>query len=234
MKPRTLLIDIETFPHIGFFWGGMYEQNIIKLIERGYILCYSYKWFNEKKIKFVRVKGRDYKRFLKTIWNLLNKADIVIGQNSDNFDIRHINAELIINGFKPPSPYKTIDTYKISKKFKLPSHKLDDMAFLFGFGRKKPHHGFKTWEGCKANDPKAWREMREYNIHDVWLLDKVYRVFQGWANPPKFYHKDLSCPIPTCQSKHFQSRGVQTNASGKKYHKFQCQDCGKWFSIIIK
>src|SRR3546814_6332122 len=41
---------------------------------------------------------------------LLDEADVVIGQNSDRFDLPTINGRALVAGLKPPSPYKTVDT----------------------------------------------------------------------------------------------------------------------------
>jgi len=47
---------------------------------------------------------------------LLDQADILITQNGQAFDSPKINTRFILNGMKPPSPYKHLDTYKIAKK----------------------------------------------------------------------------------------------------------------------
>ena len=80
------------------------------------------------------------------------------------------------------------------------------------------------------NDPVAWDQMKEYNIHDVVLLEKVYWKFLPWIKGHINYslYKDDSFVCPKCGSKHYHRRGfVFTQAC--KYQRYQCQDCGGWF-----
>jgi DNA polymerase III epsilon subunit-like protein len=46
---------------------------------------------------------------VKKLHGLLNQADIVIGHNSDKFDLKKVAARCIYHGLKPISPVKTID-----------------------------------------------------------------------------------------------------------------------------
>ena len=53
-KPRILIYDIETSPIISYNWG-IWEQNAIEVIEDWQILCFAYKWLDEKKTHIVFV-----------------------------------------------------------------------------------------------------------------------------------------------------------------------------------
>src|SRR3546814_7474699 len=57
---------------------------------------------------------------------LLDEADVVIGQNSDRFDLPTINGRALVAGLKPHSPYKTVDTCLVARKeFGFPSNSLE-------------------------------------------------------------------------------------------------------------
>lgn len=217
----------------------MYEQNLIDLQKSWYILCFAYKWLGERKIHTRALP--DYKRYkkdreddsalVKDLWHLYDEADVVIAHNGDKFDLRKSNARFVKHGLSPPSPYKSIDTLKIARnRFAFLSNKLNDLGAYLGLGRKLPHTGFHLWKNCMHGHPKAWRRMRAYNARDVALLERVYSRLRPWAPS----HVNLSamsekscCPV--CQSTHIQQRGYNL-AKVKKTPRFQCQDCGHWFS----
>jgi hypothetical protein len=80
MKPNILLFDIETKPILSYTWG-LYEQNVISVKEHSGILCFAYRWWGRK----IQVKGstdckdkKSDKELIKNIWELFNKADIII------------------------------------------------------------------------------------------------------------------------------------------------------------
>jgi uncharacterized protein YprB with RNaseH-like and TPR domain/predicted RNA-binding Zn-ribbon protein involved in translation (DUF1610 family) len=208
-----------------------------------YILMASYKWAHEKQVKtvclpdFPRYKRHkhDDKDLCREIHRLLDAADIVVAHNGDSFDVKKINSRLITNGFSPPSPYKTVDTLKISRgSFKFDSNKLDNIGRYLKEGRKLPNTGAALWQGVvEQHDPKAWRTMRGYCKQDTALLAGVYERIKPWAkNHPnlnlwKAYQDKIGCP--TCGSNNTQRRGIQVKLKSK-YYRYQCQDCGGWFS----
>jgi DNA polymerase III epsilon subunit-like protein len=108
------------------------------------------------------------------LWQLINKADIIIAHFANGFDVPLMNARFIINGMTPPSFYKVIDTKAVaSRHFKFPSNKLDAIAGYFGLGSKIKTN-FMLWRKCMEGDENALEEMRIYNIQDVELLEDVY------------------------------------------------------------
>lgn len=233
---KILFLDIETAPNLGYVWG-MWEQNVIDFKKNWYMLSFAYKWQGEKKVTthvlsdflgYNRDKEND-KELVRKLWSLLDQADIVIAHNGDRFDLRKSNARFITHGFKPPSPYKSIDTLKIARKhFAFDSNKLDDLGKYLGVGRKIPHTGKHLWFGCMAGDKKSWAIMRKYNAHDVELLERVYLKLRAWATGhPKLNHYTRTSSCPTCQSKQLRPRGFMYTATGKRA-RMSCDSCGAW------
>ena len=235
--PKIALWDIETAPNLSWIWGK-WEQNALDTQVPGYFLCFAWKWLDEAKITtyalpdypaFKRCKEDD-KALIKQLWRLLDEADIVIAHNGDAFDIKKANARFLSYGLPPPSPYKTIDTLKIARRyFKFDSNKLDDLGKSLGVGRKLPHTGFHLWRGCMAGDEKSWTLMRKYNAQDVKLLERVYERLKPWAqNHPdlRIYEDRAGCP--SCLSPQVQRRGFRI-ALKKKRQSYHCQNCGHWF-----
>lgn len=240
-KTKILLFDIENTPNLAYVWGK-YEQNVIAYENEWNMLCFAYKWLGDKTVKaFSLPDFKGYRKdlsndgaLLKELWKLLDEADIVVGHNSDAFDIRKTNARFIANGLTPPSPYKTVDTKKLAKKhFFFNSNKLDDLGKLLGLGEKAQTGGFDLWLGCMRGDKKSWNKMVKYNKQDVVLLESVFLKLRGWATTaPKVGTIDgdyYECP--RCESSNVQRRGyavVRTLAKMGRKQRWHCQNCGAW------
>ena len=239
MGPKLLFLDIETAPILMTSWSMRPPYAGAVWVERDtFILMFSYKWAHEKTVKvvclpdFPRYKRskHDDKDLCAVLHALLDSADIVAAHNIA-FDIPKINSRLIVNGLKPPSPYKQLCTLKAARRsFKFDSHKLDNVSRYLGLGRKIPNTGAALWRGCVEGDPKSWRTMARYAKQDTVLLSKVYDEIKPWMpNHPKMtlYNDGDGCP--TCESTNIQRRGsmVKLNSKKARYH---CQDCGAWHS----
>ena len=238
---RILLIDIETAPSSGWFFDLWKEGNIVGTIKSWYVLSVAWKWLGEDKVHCKALvdyphyrknqKNREDDLFLvQDIHALLEEADVVIGHNADRFDLRKINSRLLRHGFNPPSPYKTLDTLKVSRRyFAMDSNRLNDVAKYLGVGSKLPHTGFKLWEDCMKGDPTAWKLMKKYNIQDVALLERVYMKLRQWSTShPNVNLVDMrEGACPTCGSKKLQRRGFSVTRT-TRIQRFHCQGCGAW------
>lgn len=234
-----MLLDIETAPNLAYIWG-MYEQNAIDFKSQGYIMCFSAKWLGGEHITKGLPDYQGYKKgsendrkLIQELWNLLNEAEIVIAQNGDAFDIKKINTRFTSYGMSPPSPYRTLDTKKIAKRyFYFNSNSLDNMGEFLGLGRKIKHEGFELWKRCIAGDLKAWNKMKAYNKQDVVLLEKIYLHFLPWIkNHPNLaaYVSGLTCP--RCKG-NLAKRGLQVNNS-TTYHRMYCRNCKGWSRGVV-
>lgn len=229
---KVLLVDIETAPNLAYVWG-LFKENIPiqRLVDSGYVLCWSAKWLGEDTILFDSVQRTKPKRMLKKIHTLLNEADIVVHYNGTRFDIPTLNKEFLLHGLTPPAPYKQIDLYSTAKsRFRFVSNKLDYIAQALGLGKKHAHRGFELWVQCMNGDDDAWKEMEEYNKQDVVLLEKVYNTFRPWIrNHPNagLYIASEVDACPACGSSDLVRRGYAYTASGK-FQRYCCSACGHW------
>lgn len=234
-KPKILLMDLETSPLVSLTWG-IWDQNVIKVVEEFKILCFAYKWLGEKETHVISLpdfKARysrdkmDDTDVCKYLWRLMDEADIVMAHNGDAFDIRKANARFVMNGLPPPSPYLQIDTKKVAKKyFKFDSNSLKDLAKYFGVKQKADAGGIATWQGCMAGDKKAWEHMKEYNKQDVVVLEEVYLTMRPWMRTHPVTSNNPECP--KCQSKKLQKRGFERTVTGIQYQRYHCQACAGW------
>ena len=243
LAPKILVYDVETTPIQAYVWG-MYDTNVIEVIEPSHHLCFAYRWLNSgEPVKVVsqRQFGRGYKRnkrddkqLMTALWKLHDEADIVIAHNGNSFDQKKANARFLVNGLPKPSPYLQIDTMRIARKeFKLESNKLDDLGKVLGLGRKIATGGFSTWTGCMAGDGDSWDLMEKYNIVDVELLEDVYIRLRdgGWITN----HPNLALmaqdrhACPKCGSHDMMKRGPRYTATAVK-QTYQCMSCNSYSS----
>ena len=167
------------------------------------------------------------KQVILEAWRLIDEADIVIAHNGDHFDIRKLNARFAFYNLPPPSPYKTVDTLKIARRyFNFTSNKLDSLGDHLGYGRKLVHTGFNLWKGCMTGDPKSWKHMIDYNKRDVVLLEKIYLHFLPWIknHPPISFSDCPNCGKPNILT----TRSYMTQKGAKT--RGQCV-CGAWREI---
>lgn len=239
-KVRILLYDLEVTPMLAWVYG-MYQTNVIEVEQYPYILCFSYRWLDEKKIHShslvdypARYKKDDTDDYdvVKELHSLLDEADIVVAHNANGFDNKVANARFLAHNLSPPSPYKTVDTLSVARsRAKFSSNKLDLLGQQLHLGRKtKETHG-SLWRACIDGDSKAWAKMVKYCEQDVKLLVSLYERLLPYINnhPNIAVISGREDACPRCGGRRIHSRGTRsTNA--KTYRRFQCYDCGAWLS----
>jgi hypothetical protein len=236
--PKILFLDIETAPILGYVWD-IWEQNIpLNMIKQDWsILAWAAKWAGDAPNKIMYMDQRNAKnieddsKILKVIWELMDQSDIIVTQNGRAFDEKKLNARFILNGMKPPSAFKHIDTKLIaSRKFKFTSNKLEYMTEKLNKKYKKLKHekfsGFSLWKECLAGNKLAWKEMEKYNKYDVLSLEELYETLIPWDSSINFsvYYDDdkMTC---SCGSTKFMKNGYRYTTSGK-FQRYRCMECG--------
>ena len=242
---KILLLDIETSPTRAFVWGLFQEVQSTAFIERDwYILCWAAKWLGDKSIHSSSlIDFSDYKvghendrKLLEKLWPLLDEADIVIAHNGISFDRKKIQARFIMNGMKPPSPYRMIDTLLVCRnEFGFTSNKLGDVSKFLKVGQKVDTGGFQLWKDCLDGIKTAWRKMIMYCRTDILLLEKVYLALRPYILLHPNVAMDAVKPCcPKCGSDNIHFRGYKyTNVS--KFRQFVCLNsaCGGWGRLRI-
>lgn len=239
-KPKILFLDIETAPIEAHVWQ-LWDQNVglNQIMLDWSVLSWAAKWQGQKSVKYADVRNqknkRDDSKILKGIWELMDEADIIVGQNSKAFDVKKLNARFIINGMQPPSSYRQIDTKVMAKKiFGFTSNRLEYMADKLCKKYKKLKHkkfpGHEMWDQCLKGNRQAWAAMEKYNKHDVLALEELYNALIAWDNPVNFnpYHK-MHDNICTCGSTEFKKNGYHFTNAGK-YERVACKKCGKTYT----
>lgn len=237
--PRVLLVDIETAPILAHVWG-LFDQNVgLNQIESDWhLLSWAAKWLGDPPSKTLyedqsKAKNmEDDTRILGILWKLLDEADIIVTQNGKKFDQKKIFARFVIQGFRPPSSFKHIDTLQIAKQaFGFTSNKLAYMTDKLNKKFKKLEHakfgGFEMWKECLAGNQAAWKEMKKYNMYDVLSLEELYNKLLPWfTNAPDFnVYSDSLEHVCRCGSTNHKLYGFAYTNSGR-FQRYKCHDCG--------
>ena len=230
-QARILTIDIENSPHTLYGWG-LFNQNFgINQIETaGQVICFAAKWVGERDVMFFSDHHDGHAAMIRSAHDLLSEADIVVGYNSDRFDLTKLNWEFDAAKMGPPRPYKTVDLLKVARRqfgHGPASKKLDYIVQSLGLGAKVQHEGMPLWIACMNDDPKAWERMRRYNIGDVRITERLYHRWLSWIpNHPNLQMilNDDGCCM-TCGGKKFTRDGEWTTAV-TAYPAFRCVKCG--------
>ena len=245
----VLLYDLETAPALAWDWSA-YQSNVVDVEQPPYVLCFAYRWLNQKRTGFVAINhdpqfeaggcilcasNNNDRWIAERLGALFDRADVTVAHNGDRFDMKKANSMWLANDLHPPSPYQTIDTLKESKRYFAEfKHNLDYVTRHHGLGGKEPHTGFELWYRCMLGDPAAWRKMEKYNRRDVIQLEKWYLKIRPWIGTPGkkahpnmgFFNwdnaEDLVCA--KCGSSNVWRRGKH-RTTVSEFGTIQCQDC---------
>ena len=224
---RILSLDTETSPHLAYTFQ-LFKAFIqpCMIVKPTRVLCWAARWLGEKKMHFRTEHDKD---FITKIHEMINDADGIIHYNGKAFDMKHLNREFLLRRMDPPSSYTNIDLLTTFRQnFAMASNKLEWTSMQLGYDGKVKHRGIQLWFDCMDNKPKAWREMRKYNIQDVALLEDVYADLLPWIkNHPNWGHYivgDIVCK--NCGSTRVKKNGIERSTI-TPYQRYKCTSCGK-------
>lgn len=237
--PKIVTLDIETSPLQSMHWR-LWKENIglNQIGEEWSILSFCAKWLDKRDVVYEDVSAqgdfRDDSALLTRLWDILDEADFVIAQNGKRFDMKKINARMVMHGMPPYSPVKVIDTMLIAKDvFGFTSNRLEWLSTYLATVKKRKHNefpGFALWTECLKGNHRAWQAMRLYNIDDVRATEQVYMNMRPWAvghpNVAAYYPDDTE-RCGRCGSKDIEKRGYSYTQVGQ-YHRYCCNECGGW------
>ncbi len=237
--PKILTLDIETSPLQAYVWG-LFDQTVglNQIKEEWCMLSFCAKWLGNPTVIYQdnskQRNKEDDRKLTASLWKLLDEADIVVAQNGKRFDVRKINARFLLLGYKPPSPYKIIDTMiEARRHFAFTSNKLEWLTDKLTPTKKQKHKkfpGFELWKECLAGNPEAWEEMREYNIPDTVSTEELYLILRPWieGHPNVANYTEPTSPAcPKCGSEDVIQKGHRHTQVGR-YARYRCNDCGGW------
>ena len=230
---KLLTIDIETQPNLAYTWG-LFKQNIglSQLVVPKEMISFAAKWHGRRSVMFWSTHHNGKAEMVKAAADLLDEADAVIHYNGKRFDVPHLQTEMKLLGYHPPTPFKQIDLLDTAKKqFAFASNKLDHVTEQLGLTGKLHHGGgFELWLACMAGEEKAWNTMRRYNKQDVVTTEELYDDLLPWIKTHPhvgLYNGVEDDTCPRCGGTDLERRGyAYTDAS--KFQQYRCRGCGGW------
>ena len=107
---KILVFDIETYPFLAYTFNK-WKTNINDdfIVHDWGMLCWSAKWlFSDEvlsdKMTEEELNNLDDSRISRSIWELIDEADVVIAHNGVKFDIRKVNTKFLEYNIGRPSP----------------------------------------------------------------------------------------------------------------------------------
>lgn len=232
---KILTIDIETRPNVAHVWGT-YKQDIglDQLREPGRVISFAAKWYGEKPVLFFSEYHHGADVMVEEAWKLLDEADIVVHYNGDNFDLPWLKTEFIKRRMSPPSPYKSVDLYKVARKeFHFPKNSLAYITQALGLTGKLKHTGHQMWvdimEGDEETARKAWNLMRRYNKRDVVTTEELFTLWRSYIKLPNplLYDEQSEPDQCPCGGRLVKRGFAYTSISA--YQRYVCVECGSWW-----
>lgn len=227
--PNILFLDIETTPNIVASWAtGKVIVSPASVIKERRIICICWKWLGKNKVESLTfTDDQNDKEMLEKFIEVYEQADMVVGHNSNVFDIPWIRARLLYHGLPPLPKVRFYDTKKEAQRaFYLNSNRLDYIAKYIG-SEGKQSVGYGLWLDILINNSKkALRTMVKYCKQDVLELEKVFRAIyphtDNTFNIAVFNEDDSICP--KCGGELIK-KGFAYATSSKK-QRYKCLSCG--------
>jgi len=232
--PKVLIFDLETSLSqvltFRFFKANIPHDNIQV---PSHLHSWAGKWLNEAEVfgdvqTSEEAEKHDDKRITKSLWKVIDEADIIIAHNCNNFDKKVANTRFILNGMKPPSPYSVVDTLLVARKeFRLASNKLDYLGQIM-VQDEKIHTDLDLWRGCFGGDEKSLTQMYDYNKQDVLLLEEVYYELRPWIHSHPnmaIYAEANEETCSNCGVSDLSECGNYVTPAGR-FDALRCNSCG--------
>lgn len=238
VKPKRLFFDIETSPNIVYSWRIGYNLTITpdNIIDERRIICIAWKWEGEDDTYALHWdEFQNDKQMLVQFINVMNKADEVVGHNSDRFDIKWVRTRCYFHEIPVFPNYRSFDTLKKARSnFNFNSNKLDYIAKFSGLEGKMITN-YKLWVDVMDGCEDSLKYMVDYCKKDVIELEKVFNKMNNYVtnntNHAVLKGEDKHC-CPECGGEGSFEKIIST-PMGTKQVLMKC-DCGKYYKISFK
>lgn len=212
-----------------------------------YITCAAWGWLDNQKKKISKIESvavndfktykkdfRDDRALVKKLHEVMSQADLIVGHNSDKFDIKKINYKFIKYGLAPLDIPPTVDTLKAARKYaNASSNSLYYLAKEFGVSMKVDLET-GVMHAADAGCEKSLKKLVAYNKGDIKAGAEVYfkllPYIKNHPNIDKIMGRQIVKENPTCNncgSKKVHRYGLRKTKSGR-YYRYRCDDCGSY------
>lgn len=125
-------------------------------------------------------EGKGDERIVKSLLDKMKEFKIVVGYNSDRFDVPFLRARAMRHGIDFPGygELYTWDLYWTARsKLRLTRKTLDNVCDFLGIKGKTPIEK-DVWRAAKYGDPKALKVVLEHNRGDVVILEELHNKIE--------------------------------------------------------
>jgi DNA polymerase elongation subunit (family B) len=235
-QPNVLLLDIENSPSLAAVWGV--NKQVIhtsQIVQEWYMFSWAARWLHSTEmfsdvITPEESVNQDDERIVRSLWEFVDYADIIVGHNVVMFDAPKANARFLKYGIDPPSSYQLVDTLRAARRhFLFTSNKLDYLCQQLGIPRKISHEGMELWLKCMRGDSDALQRMLEYNEHDVVITEDLYikllPYMKSHPNMGLFYKSEVDLCYK-CGSSDLDWLDTFYYTNVNKFSEYRCNKCG--------
>ena len=224
---KILTLDIERLPGLARIWDQKTTWVPVSTWTRlPSLLSVSAKWYGQRSVMF-RAAWDDPEAMIRDVWGWLDEADILYTFNGDRFDIPHLRGAFLTAGLTPPSSYKSVDLFKVARKFGFESKSLVHLCERLGLPGKTGHYNPVLAEAAMAGDTKAQKTRRAYNNGDVKITEMCADAMRGWITGHPHVNTEagdkLTCP--NCGTDQLERNGAYI-AVVQESAEYRCQNCG--------
>ena len=231
-KPRVLVYDIETSPHLVYTYE-LYNTSVRpdQIVEPSRLLCWAGKWVGGKRVQFYSEHHHDREVMIDALWHALDEADIVIGYNHKGFDNKHAMREFVTSGLGPPSPWQDVDLLKENRRlFKFASNRLGYVTDALGLPTKI-ENAAGLWLRVLQGDDQAWDQFKAYNVQDVRATEALAEWLWPFLRLPHagLWTGERRC-CPACGGSDLTPMGKAYTKTAS-YARLLCS-CGAWMKVL--
>ena len=230
---KILVYDIETSRGVfKAFWTGKQYLGYKAMIKEPSIISISWKRLGNDKIHHLTWdKDHSDKQMVKDFLVHYNKADMLIGQNNDNFDNRWVQARAMKYGFDFNTFLRSFDIMKQNKKlFRVVSYSMDYTAKFLNVTFKQSHEGIKMWDMIEDGTPSQQKEylkkMVDYNVGDIITTEEIYlknRKYYGHKTHFGVLNGEETYTCPNCGSSQVELYKTTVTPAGTIQRIMKCK-----------
>lgn len=184
-QPKVLILDIEISLAVAYVYPARRKQYIgaTQYKHKQFMLSAAWRWYGQKRIysaslvddkKRFKRNFRDDYHVVRELFNAIEEADVIVGHNSDSFDIKHINRFALLHGIGVRPDQVSVDTLKVARKyFNFPFNSMKEIAKELRI-QQKEGLSEETWQAAADGDPKAIKRIEKYNRNDVEVQTQMF------------------------------------------------------------
>lgn len=158
---------------------------------------------------------------------VLSSADLWVGWYSKGFDLKFLNARMLIAGLDPLPPIPHIDLYFIAKHhFNLSSNRLAAWQEFLDLRVEKTPLKRAIWRAAGAGEPAALGYVATHCRRDTEVLEGVYMRLRSFVRTHPFVNGPANCRV--CGSAQLERRGFALTVLKTPRQRVRCRNCGHW------